>query len=137
MRHRGKINLKFPRPRHEVARYLEEITKPIIVRQVPDQVEQCLSYKARNSRILKQTTNDVYTNSHLFHLALKLTVICIKKAIEFERFLANHALGLIEKNNVMLICHKLPCSGEVYRRNKVAFKKNDTEIWTFNTITMK
>lgn len=70
MRHRGKLNLKFPRPRHEVARYLEEITKPIIVRQVPDQVEQCLSYKARNARILKQTTNDVYTNFHFLSIFL-------------------------------------------------------------------
>lgn len=59
------------------------------------------------------------------------------KAIDFERFLARHALGLIQKHNCMLICHRLPSPGEVVRRNKILFKKNDTQMWTFNTITMK
>ena len=61
----------------------------------------------------------------------------ILKAGEFEKFLSNYALGLIQKNEVMLICHKLDCFGEDLRRNRVAFKKNNTVIWNFNTIIMK
>ncbi len=30
VRHRGKFNVKVPHPRHNIARYLEELTKPVL-----------------------------------------------------------------------------------------------------------
>ena len=51
--------------------------------------------------------------------------------------MSNYALGLLKKNDVMLICHKLDCHGEDLRRNRVAFKNNETVFWNFNTNIMK
>ena len=59
VRHRGKLNLKFPRPRHEIPRFLEEITKPVIEREVPDPIEKCIGFKSDNAKRLKLSTNDV------------------------------------------------------------------------------
>ena len=43
----------------------------------------------------------------------------------------------MEESEVMLICHKLDCPGETFRRNKIEFKKNETSLWNFNTTIMK
>ena len=59
------------------------------------------------------------------------------KVGEFEQFLTKYALNLIQSHEIMLICHKLDCHGEDLRRNRVAFKKNDTVIWNFNTLIMR
>lgn len=115
VRHRGKFNVKVPHPRHDIARYLEEITKPVLIREVPDVVKKCTESKNRIAQNLKFST---------------------KEAIDFEKFLAGYALNLIEKHEVMLICHKLNCPGETFRRSKVELKKNDTTIWNFNTVIM-
>ena len=37
----------------------------------------------------------------------------------------------------MLICHKHDCAGEIFRRSKIEFKKNETTLWNFNTTIMK
>ena len=116
MRHRGKFNVKVPHPRHDIARYLEEITKPVLIKELPDPTELCLQQKSRIAKTLKFSTSN---------------------AVDFERFLAKYALDLINKNNVMLICHKHDCSGETFRRSKIEFKKNETIIWNFNTTIMK
>lgn len=116
VRHRGKYNVKMPHPRHDIARYLEEITKPVIIKELPDPVENCLKLKTNIAKSLKFST---------------------KQAGEFEKFLAKYAFNLLENNEVMLICHKLDVPGETVRRNKVEFKKTETTIWNFNTIVMK
>jgi hypothetical protein len=66
-----------------------------------------------------------------------LYIFFCNKAIEFEKFLANYALDIIKKSQVMLICHKYDCPGETFRRNKIEFKRNDTRVQNFNTIVMK
>ena len=43
----------------------------------------------------------------------------------------------MEKNHVMLICHKLDIIGEIVRRNKIDFKKIGTTVWNFNTVIMR
>jgi hypothetical protein len=95
---------------------LEEITKPVIIKELPDPIERCLDNKNKIAQKYKFTTNE---------------------AGEFEKFLAGYALNLIEKNNVMLVCHKLDILGEIVRRNKIEFKKIGTSLWNFNTIIMK
>lgn len=116
VRYRGKYNVKMPKPRHDVARFLEEITKPVIIRELPDPVEKCAQSKSNLSKILKFGPNS---------------------ACEFEKFMAKLAFDTIENTEVMLICHKLDVLGETVRRNKVEFKKTDTKMWNFNTTTMQ
>ena len=62
MRHRGKFNYKTPHPRHDIARYLEEITKPIIIRELPDPIERCLASNSRIAKNLKFSTKEVSLN---------------------------------------------------------------------------
>jgi hypothetical protein len=116
VRHRGKFTASMPKPRHEIARYLEEITKPVLPKFRENPIENCIYIKKRIAKSLKFTT---------------------KSAIDFEVFLSNHALKLINENGVMLICHKLDCSSETFRRNIITFKKNETTHFNFNTIVMK
>lgn len=116
VRHRGKYNYKMPHPRHDTARYLEEITRPVLVRQVPDPIDTCVAQKAHIAKTLKFST---------------------REAVDFERFLAGHALELIDKHEIMLILHKHDCAGETLRQAKIEFKKNKTTMWNFNTTIMK
>jgi hypothetical protein len=48
-----------PHPRHDISRYLEEITKPVIIKKLPDQLEKCKEFKFRIAKMLKFTTADV------------------------------------------------------------------------------
>ncbi len=116
VRHRGKFNVPMPKPRHEIARYLEEITKPVLIRELADPVEQAFKDKQRLANKLK---------------------IGNETAIEFEKFLAKYAIKQFEANEVVLVCHKLDCPGESFRRSKVEFKRNQASIHSFNTVTMK
>lgn len=116
VRYRGKYNVKTPKPRHDIARYLEELTKPVIIRHIPDPVETCVESKSNLRTKLKFGP---------------------ESAGEFEKFLAKFAFETLEKNEVMLICHKLDISGEIVRRNKVEFNKTETRIWNFNTVVMQ
>ncbi|CAF0745175.1 unnamed protein product [Brachionus calyciflorus] len=116
VRYRGKYNMKMPKPRHDVARYLEELTKPVIVRELPDPVEMCSKSKAQIANNLRFGPDS---------------------AGEFEKFLAKLAFNTLENNEAMLICHKLDVSGETLRRNKVELKKTDTKMWSFNTVVMQ
>ncbi len=59
VRYRGKFNTAYPKPRHDIPRFLEEITKPVIVRQLPDQVDLCAKYKKNTDKIFKFTTESV------------------------------------------------------------------------------
>lgn len=115
VRHRGKFNIRMPKPRHDIARYLEEITKPVLIRELPDPVEQCYEAKKKISKRLKFDTEE---------------------AIEFERFLATVAASMFEESKVVLIVHKLDCQGEIFRRNKADFKENNSTLKTFNTVVM-
>jgi hypothetical protein len=105
-----------PHPRHDIARYLEEITKPVLIKEIPDPIDGCLSNKSHLASSLKLSTNE---------------------AIEFERFLAGYAYDLFNKYECVLVCHKLDCSGELLRRNKIEFKKNETVMWNFNRVVMR
>ena len=116
VRYRGKYNYKFPKPRHDVARFLEDITKPVIIRELPDPVESCAGSKTLLAKNLKFGPNS---------------------AGEFEKFMADLAFETLEKNEVMLICHKLDVLGETVRRNKIELKKTDTKMWSFNTVVMQ
>lgn len=115
VRHRGKFNVRMPKPRHDIARYLEEITKPVIVKELSDPVEKCIETKKIITDRLKFGTEN---------------------AIEFERFLAGYAANIFNESKAILICHKLDCDGEQFRRNKVDFKKNNTVLKNFNTVVM-
>lgn len=116
VRYRGKFNHKMPHPRHDIARYLEEITKPVLIKEIKDPIDGCLTYKSRLAKSLKFSTNE---------------------AIEFEKFLAGYAHNLFNKYECVLVCHKLDCAGESLRRNKVEFKKNETVMWNFNKVVMR
>ncbi|RNA24251.1 charged multivesicular body 1a [Brachionus plicatilis] len=116
VRYRGKYNVRMPKPRHDIARYLEEITKPLIVKELPDPIETCIQSKLNIKKKLKFGPDS---------------------AGEFEIFLAKFAFETLEKSEVMLICHKLDISGEIVRRNKVEFKKFGTNMWNFNTVVMQ
>lgn len=116
VRYRGKYNVKMPKPRHDIARYLEELTKPVIIKQLPDPIETCFKSKLNIIKNLKMGTDS---------------------AVDFEKFLAKFAFETLEKSEVMLICHKLDISGETVRRNKVEFKKTETKMWNFNTVVMQ
>lgn len=105
-----------PKPRHDIARYLEELTKPIVTKQLPDPIDTCFKSKINIRKNLK---------------------IGIDSAVDFEKFLAKFAFEALEKSEVMLICHKLDISGETVRRNKVELKKTETKMWNFNTIVMQ
>jgi len=105
-----------PKPRHDTARYLEEITKPILVRELPDPIDMCLKDKQRLANTLKINTDT---------------------AIDFEKFLAKYALRHFAESEVVLVCHKLDCPGETFRRSRVEFKKNQASVHSFNTVTMK
>ncbi len=48
-----------PKPRHDIARYLEEITKPILIREVSDPIEKCVEAKNRVASKLKFNTDNV------------------------------------------------------------------------------
>lgn len=65
VRHRGKFNYKMPKPRHEVARYIEEITRPVIIRELPDQVEKCVENKSFVAKNLKFSTSEVLVCTNL------------------------------------------------------------------------
>ena len=60
VRHRGKYNVKMPHPRHEIARHLEELTKPVIIKELPDPIEMCLDQKSRIAKRLKFSSNQVH-----------------------------------------------------------------------------
>jgi len=116
VRYRGKFNYKMPHPRHDIARYLEEITKPVLIKELPDPIDRCIRNKSSLAKSLKFSTNE---------------------AIEFEKFLASYAHDLFSKYECVLVCHKLDCSGESLRRNKIEFKKNETVFWNFNKVVMR
>jgi hypothetical protein len=59
LRYRGKFNSRIPRPRHELLRYLEEITKPVINKQFPDPTEKCKEYNDSLDHTFKVTTKSV------------------------------------------------------------------------------
>jgi hypothetical protein len=48
-----------PHPRHDIARHLEELTKPVIIKELPDPVEMCLDQKYRIAKRLKFSINEV------------------------------------------------------------------------------
>lgn len=62
LRYRGKYNSRRPRPRHEILRYLEEITKPVIIKQLPDQTTKCAIHHDRMKNKLKTNTDSVCFN---------------------------------------------------------------------------
>ena len=55
----SKLNMKFPKPRHEIARFLEEITMPTIVKEIPDKTLACFTYKNYAAKNLKFSTEYV------------------------------------------------------------------------------
>lgn len=59
VRHRGKFNTKHPKPRHDIARFLEEITQPVLIRQIPDRVKTCEGWKSNLEKKFKTTTDTV------------------------------------------------------------------------------
>jgi hypothetical protein len=59
LRYRGKFNSRIPRPRHELLRYLEEITKPVLIKQLPDPTEKCKKYNDSLDHTYKITTKSV------------------------------------------------------------------------------
>lgn len=126
-----------PHPRHDIARYLEEITKPVIVKEIADPIERCLMLKSNIAKNLRFSSKEVKIIFHYFFSKFNLLKKIKFEAGDFEKFLAKYAFNMIEKNEVMLICHKLDVSGETLRRNKVEFKKTATSIWNFNTVVMK
>ena len=75
VRHRGKFNVKMPKPRHDIARYLEEITKPVLIKEIPDPTEKCAEAKNRIALRLKFNTDTV-------HILFILLFIC-RQIIEF------------------------------------------------------
>lgn len=59
VRHRGKFNTHQPKPRHDIGRYLEELTRPVIIRQIPDIAEQCEKQRKYHEKNYKTTTDTV------------------------------------------------------------------------------
>ena len=49
-----------PKPRHDIARYLEDITKPMLIKEIPNPVDRCVEAKSRIGSRLKFSTNDVF-----------------------------------------------------------------------------
>ena len=59
VRHRGKFSYKFPKPRHDIARFLEEITKPEIIKEIPNPVDKCVELKKSVAKALKFGSTEV------------------------------------------------------------------------------
>jgi hypothetical protein len=59
IRFRGKFNTRQPKPRHDIGRYLEELTRPVIVRQIPDAAIQSEKDRQYFEKRFKTTTDTV------------------------------------------------------------------------------
>lgn len=73
VRHRGKLNLKFPRPRHHIPRYLEDITKPQVIKEKIESAEICRIFKEKQASMNKATTN--YVNLVFYFTILCFTIL--------------------------------------------------------------
>jgi hypothetical protein len=63
-----------PHPRHEIARHLEELTKPVIIKEIPDPIEICLDQKSRIAKRLKFSSNEVCLNDWFISISFLINI---------------------------------------------------------------
>ncbi len=146
VRYRGKFNTASPRPRHYIARYLEEITKPVIIRQLPDTIALCSEFKEKQQRRVKSSINYVIICFRKINWHIAVLNLLSKqdkkfenkfKAIDLEKFLAKEVVKYVSSNDVMLIVHRNECTNDQIRLNTIDFRKHSVELKVFNIIIMK